>query len=594
MITKKFRDILVSALWPKFGRLEPELTTYYTFSNYHRIWLFCIVLLATVSLVPLCIMTAVDHQLTRGAVKQEHVSRSVRSASNAGQFVSHFLDERLSALKFTVREAGYGKLSKADNLATVLRNLKLGFGGFSDLGLIDHTGKQVVYVGPFNLTGQDYSGQLWFKECQKRGSYVSDMFPGYRNVPHMIIAVKSTAPSGRPYILRATLDAERLATNLSAFVTYENADIFVINHSGIIQTRSKYYGKVLEKVYLPLPEYSPHKTSFETADQKGNPLLISYAFIGTSISDRPFIVMVVKQMTQIMQTWWRVRVNLISFLLLNICAILVIIYLTSTFMVNRVYESDRTKAETMLGLEQTSRLASIGRLAAGVAHEINNPLAVINEEAGYMRDLFAIQKSNEEDHDLREHVDSILESVERCAEITKQLLGFARHFEVDTQAVKLKDVVLDVLSFQKKEAEYRHININVNVAEDIPDITTDRGKLQQVLMNLVNNAFQAMGNGGTLDVSASISAPREVTIVVTDDGCGISDQNLSRIFEPFFTTKGDKGTGLGLSITYGLVRKLKGKLSVQSELGKGTSFTIILPVKIVGKDGEEHEGSSCG
>ena len=581
----------MSALWPKFGRLEPELTTYYTFSNYHRIWLFCIVLLATVSLVPLCIMTAVDHQLTRNAVKLEHVSRSVRSASNAGQFVSHFVDERLSALKFTVREVGYGKLAKSDNLAAVLRNLKLGFGGFSDLGIIDHTGKQVAYVGPFDLTGKDYSGQLWFTECQKRGSYVSDMFPGYRNVPHMIIAVKSTTPRGSPYILRATLDAERLERSLSAFEPDENADVFVINHSGIIQTRSKFYGKVLEKVSLPLPEYSPHTTSFETVDQKENPLLLSYAYIGTSISDRPFIVMVVKQTTQMMETWWRVRANLISFLLLNICAILVIIFLTSTFMVNRVYESDRTKAETMLGLEQTSRLASIGRLAAGVAHEINNPLAVINEEAGYMQDLFSIKEPYQEDHDLREHVDSILESVERCGEITKQLLGFARHFEVDMQAVKVRDVVLDVLSFQKKEAQYRDIKISVDVPEDIPDITTDRGKLQQVLMNLVNNAFQAMGNGGHLDISASINGPEEVTIVVSDDGCGIPDQNLSRIFEPFFTTKGDKGTGLGLSITYGLVRKLKGNLSVQSELGKGTSFTITLPVRIHGES--EHESSSC-
>jgi signal transduction histidine kinase len=212
-----------------------------------------------------------------------------------------------------------------------------------------------------------------------------------------------------------------------------------------------------------------------------------------------------------------------------------------------------------------------------VAHEINNPLAVINEEAGYMRDLFSVKRVYQKE-DLVENIDSILESVERCGEITKQLLGFARHFEVDRQQVKPRELILQVLTFLKKEAEYRNISIHVDVPEATPDITTDLGKLRQVLMNLVNNAFQAMKDGGNVGISVSINDPREVTIVVKDDGCGISDENLSKIFEPFFTTKGDKGTGLGLSITYGLVRKLGGEMLVDSEVGKGTTFTIVLPI----------------
>ena len=256
--------------------------------------------------------------------------------------------------------------------------------------------------------------------------------------------------------------------------------------------------------------------------------------------------------------------------------------------------SDITDVRVMeVQLMRTEKLASIGRLAAGVAHEINNPLAVINEEAGYMQDLFSIKKRDGEEHDMMEHVDSILESVERCGEITKQLLGFARHFEVDGQPIKVKEVILDVISFQKKEAEYRDIKIRVEVPEGIPDITTDRGKFQQIFMNLVNNAFQAMDRGGSLDISASMDKPEEVTIVVSDTGCGMPQENLNKIFEPFFTTKGHKGTGLGLSITYGLVRKLGGKISVQSELGAGTRFTIVLPIKFEGEDKDEDESSSC-
>jgi signal transduction histidine kinase len=584
---QKFRERLLSALWPQFRRLEPELTTYYTFSNYRRIWLFSIFLLATVSLVPLIVMTAVDHELTRRAVKLEHVSRLVRSASNAEQFVTHFMQERVSALKLTVRELKYEQIANPKELVAVLRNLKLAFGGFVDLGVINDTGEQVAYVGPFDLKGIDYSNEFWFSECQRKGSYVSEVFPGHRNVPHIIVAVKGSSPENLSYILRATLDAERLSNSLSAYGPDEEADIFVINRSGIIQTPSKNFGEVLEKVRLPVPDYSSGPRFLETLDKKNNPLIVAYAHPGEKGSDLPFITLVVKPTIQIMKTWWKLRVNLFFFLLLSIFSILIIIFLTSTFMVNKLYVSDRTKAETMLRLEQTSRLASIGRLAAGVAHEINNPLAVINEEAGYMRDLFSAEKPCEKDVDFTEHLDYILESVERCGQITKQLLGFARHFEVAVQPVKLREVLLDVLSFQKKEAEYRNITVEVDVPETIPQITTDRGKLQQILLNLVNNAFQAMDDGGRLILSGEVNDTGELAIHVSDNGCGISDQNLRKIFEPFFTTKGDKGTGLGLSITYGLVRRLRGKIFVLSKVGEGTTFTINLPIQIQGESNHE-------
>ena len=130
-----------------------------------------------------------------------------------------------------------------------------------------------------------------------------------------------------------------------------------------------------------------------------------------------------------------------------------------------------------------------------------------------------------------------------------------------------------------KEAEYRSIGVNVVIDEDTPEILTNRGRLQQILLNVTNNAFAAVDDGGHIDIAVGRKGSDEVLIKVTDDGCGMSEDQLARVFEPFFTTKrGSGGVGLGLSITYSLVTELGGSVSVESELWVGTSFLIRLPV----------------
>ena len=185
------------------------------------------------------------------------------------------------------------------------------------------------------------------------------------------------------------------------------------------------------------------------------------------------------------------------------------------------------------------------------------------------------------DDELLENIDYILEAVERCGTITRQLLGFARKFDVKIQRVNLNEVISDVLVFHNKEAEYRNVSVYVDIPKDIPEIETDRGKLQQVLLNLVNNAFQAVDNGCNLEYCMHpIGAIRSaLPSAIMDAAC--REENLSKIFEPFFTTKErGKGTGLGLTITYGLVKKLNGNISVKSKENEGTTFIITLPIRI--------------
>ncbi len=567
---------LLAKFRPAFWDQRAEEGPYKSLFNYQRTWRLSVGLLAAVALAPLCIMTAIDYNVSKRAISSENKLTMGRLTSNTRRSVAYFLDERRAALDFIVREETFAGLTRQDRLEDALKNLKSGFGGFLDLGLIDASGRQIAYVGPYSLLGRDYSGQDWFKNTLAQGHYISDVFLGFRNVPHMIIAIKKDLPDGSFYVLRTTLDTKPINDLLKSLDLSGIGDAFIINKDGALQTYSRYHGGLLEKVSLPVPEYSARTEVLEMKNKDGEGIFVGYAYIQGS----PLILIVVKNAAELMKPWYDIRLELVWFLAASILVILLVILGVATYMVNKIYVADQTRAMTLHQVEHTNKMASIGRLAAGVAHEINNPLAIINEKAGLLRDLIVYKGQCEEGGRLVGLIDSVLGSVERCGAITKRLLGFARHIEVSIQPVKIQDVIEEVLSFLTKEAEYRSIRVDVDMPAPVPVFESDRGKLQQIFLNLINNAFQAMNDGGRLGIRIVMQGENRVTVSVSDDGCGIPAADLKRIFDPFFSTKTKKGgTGLGLSITYGLVQELGGTLRVESALGKGTTFYVSFPLK---------------
>ena len=361
-------------------------------------------------------------------------------------------------------------------------------------------------------------------------------------------------------------------------------DAFLINKEGTLQTPSRRYGGVLEKYPLPVPTFSEHTQVIENSDHLGHQVIIGYAYI----TGTPFILMVIKQKQFLMKSWYDTGTKILIFLIGSILIIVGVVIGISTYLVNSIYQADQKRVATLHQVEYANKMASIGRLSAGVAHEINNPLAIINEKAGLIKDLFTFRHEYSGDNRLIGLVDSIISSVDRCATITRQLLNFARNIQVSVQKVNLKQIVADVLEFQAKEAGYRSITIAVDIPDEIPEFVSDRGKLQQIFINLVNNAFAAMKDGGQLEISSRMASDgRTLVITVSDNGCGIPQDNLDKIFEPFFTTKsGSGGTGLGLSITYGLVKEIGGTIDIESTVDQGTTFVIALPLEYNTKKGE--------
>lgn len=562
-------------LKPKFWDYHDTSThkSEYRF-NFRRIWCLTVLLITGVSLVPLISITLIDYNVTEQSIESDIMLRTARLVSNTQRSISFFITERRSALDFIVRDNTFDSLTDPDRLADLLDNIKKGFSGFIDLGVITHEGRQKVYAGPYNLEGRNYSKQHWYQQVLDQGIYISDVFLGFRKIPHVVIAIKRILPDGSFYVLRATLDTKQYNNLLHNLEMAGQGDAFLINHAGILQTPSRLYGKVFQQISFPVPEYAPNTKVIEGKNTNGAPLIIGYRYITNS----PFILMVVKQKKEFMEPWLNTRMVLIWFLCISITIILIVTLSITTHLVNRIHLADTKRVMTLHQVEFTNRLASIGRLAAGVAHEINNPLAIINEKAGLIKDLFKIKKEYQNDEKIIGLIDSVLSSVKRAGTITKRLLNFARHMDVSIETINLKKVISDVLGFLGKEAEYRSITVNLHVADDIPLFTNDRGKLQQIFLNLINNAFAAMNDGGHLDILAKKKKDKYVEIKVSDDGCGIPESLRHLVFEPFFSTKQKKGTGLGLTITHRLVHEIGGKIALESVAGKGTTFTITLPL----------------
>lgn len=550
--------------------------------NYRRIWKKAILLVSLVTLLPLVIITAVDYNFTEKSIESENNLRTLRNGSNTRRTISYFLQEHRSALTFISGDNSPEQLKDTAHLQGILANLQESFAGFVDLGVINQEGKQINYVGPYGLEGKDYGNQEWFREMERQNFAISDVFLGYRNVPHFVVETKHNLADGSFLVLRSDIEIAHLQELLHGLELSGRGDAFLINRQGIIQTPTLYHGQVFSKLPYAVPPFSERTEIREEISAHGEKVIFCSAYIPES----PFILIIIKDRNELMKPWRDTRLALIGFLVGSVTIIVLVIFGFTTYMVNSMYLLDQRRLATLHQMEYSNKLASIGRLAAGVAHEVNNPLAIINEKTGLIKDLFVYSvpwQWNEEGKAFSEKItqllDSILASVERCGKITKRLLNFARHMDSTIETIDLGNIINEVLSFLHKEAEYRNITVNVDIAPDIPRFQSDRGKLQQIFLNIINNAFAAMNKGGRLEIVASNLGADGIRAIVTDNGCGIAEEDIGKIFEPFFSTKTKQGgTGLGLSITYGLLLELGGKVNVSSKLGEGTSFTITLPL----------------
>ena len=256
---------------------------------------------------------------------------------------------------------------------------------------------------------------------------------------------------------------------------------------------------------------------------------------------------------------------------------LVIVYgIFTQTLINSRKAALEEKERTQKQLIQSEKLAALGIVAAGIAHEVKNPLAIIIQGVDYLK------SSTGSDTHLIEVINKINKSAFRADSIIKGLLSFTRQMPIQAQQVEIGPVIEETLSFIEHQLKLKHIRLVKQFSPDLPKVTVDINQIKQVFLNILLNAIDATQAGGTLTISAdaagSAPAERQLRIIFADTGCGIATDTLEKVFDPFYTTKDSTGNaGLGLSITKGIIDKHHGTVRIESEVDKGTRVIIGLP-----------------
>jgi two-component system NtrC family sensor kinase len=265
-------------------------------------------------------------------------------------------------------------------------------------------------------------------------------------------------------------------------------------------------------------------------------------------------------------------------LLIVIPVTLAVIWVATLRQVERLYNLDIHRNEVLKEIVYTHKMASVGRLASGLAHEINNPMAVVREKTGLAQDLIAHHKDEVDWERILGLLGDIQDSSKRAGSITHRLLGFGRHFQMEPEDLDLAQLVDDVTGFFRQKSHYRDIKVAVESQPGLPNMQADRNALEQITFNLLDNAFASVPDGGNIKLSMTSHSGDTIRLTIDDDGPGIDPDDMKHIFEPFFSTRGSQHAGLGLSIVYGIVHKLGGEIHAESEVGEGLTVFVILPL----------------
>ncbi|MBW2111849.1 MAG: two-component sensor histidine kinase [Deltaproteobacteria bacterium] len=495
--------------------------------------------------------------------------------------IDSFLKQKLGDIRLLAKTFTYEELRDEPFLQDRLEVMQQIYGPvFVDLGVVNAQGLQVAYAGPFKLGKALYSNANWFKMAMKSEYFKSDVFLGLRGLPHFIIAVKENF-NGVPWILRATVDFVAFNNLVENIRIGETGFAFILNRRGEFQTK-------------PLFDLIPAKVSYgdfftdcmackegvcimEKDDDSGNKVI----YVSALLKHGDWLLVYQQKASDAFSDLRRtLRVTIAIMLLAGIC-IVVTAYVLSKRMVNRVALANQEKEMITEQVVETGKLASIGELASGIAHEINNPVAIMVEEAGWIEDLLEEEEFKEGENlsEFQRALEQIRTQGKRCKEITHKLLSFARKTDSRIQDVHLNDLIEELMALSAQRAKFSNVDIRVDLEAGLPTLHLSQTEMQQVLLNLINNALDAMEKtGGTLNVSSRLEGDY-IVVEVADDGPGIPEANLARIFDPFFTTKPvGKGTGLGLSICYGIIKKMGGDIEVRSALDAGATFRVKIPI----------------
>jgi len=555
------------------------------YKKIRRLILTCMILVPAISFL---VSLTIAYYFFTTSIEKSTIERMKRCVYDHCHMIDSFLQERRGDLEFVADSFAFDTIRQPENLHDIFIRLQRNSVAFMDLGVFNADGVHVAYEGPYRLTGKIYKDAPWFEEVIKQGVYISDVFLGYRKIPHFIIAV-ARRNKGRNWVIRATIDTRLFNDMVEKVRIGKTGETYILNVDGIFQTERRSGGSLLGKDpdQLIYPTYNTGKSikSFIEKDSTGN----KYLYVTTWLKQKNWLMVVRQEKADAFKVFQMAFFLVLVVALIGGAIIVSIAFFLTEKIIRQMQQTDLEKKTLGDQLIRASRLAELGEMAAGFAHEINNPLQVIKSEQTLIETILDDFKKNgqlppsEDLDDLEDSIKQITLQVGRCSKITHAILKFGRKDEFKPIDVNLQTFIPEIIDMVGQKARVNGIDLRQLISSDIRPIFGDPAQLQQVLLNLFNNALHAIEerhgvSGGNLQITIENQDENNVAIKVRDNGCGISSENLGKIFSPFYTTKPvGEGTGLGLSVCYGIIENMGGTMAAESKPGQGTTFSIYLP-----------------
>jgi two-component system NtrC family sensor kinase len=537
--------------------------------------------MAVAFLIPLVTLSVYFHIQFNLTLKNSSELHLISLAESLTNTIDLFLQERVVNIFNLFHGTGFNLNPSQQQMNVYLQNLMETSTAFIDVGFLDNNGKQIGYAGPFPyLHGQDYSNEFWFTSlmAQSENYYVSDIYMGFRNKPHFTIAVKQLVDN-KFYVMRATLDPDKFYLFLRSIGRGKSVDIALTNLKGEYEVVDPGHGAPLEQSH-----FKPNALSGSGVmeiGKNGTTELVAFSWL----REVPWVLSIRQPLNIAYARMYKARRVIIVVTILLVISIFTAILFSTNRLLNRAQANEEARKELQSQLFHAAKLVSVGELAAGIAHEINNPLAIISSQCGVIKDMFDpdvggnAHMDPEASKNIIKELSIIDEAVFRAKDITGKLLKSARKNVPKLIKCNVNQLIDDVVDgLIEKEFKVANIDLVKNYDAGIPEILLDADQIRQVLQNLINNAGDAINGPGKITLTTQVR-DEKVQMIISDTGAGMTHEVMAKIFHPFFTTKEvGKGTGLGLAISLSIVESMGGTIDVQSMPESGTSFIISLPV----------------
>ena len=535
------------------------------FPYYRRLWTRVVVILTASAFLPLAVLGGGLYAYLSHTIKGKTLESLQMEAVSHAQTIDAFLSDRIRDLRLISENNSLQDLTAPGKIEQVLESLRSGLPYFQDLGVIGLQGAHLAYAGPYDLKSRNYLETQWFKETMSNGDYVSDVFTGFRNSPHLIIAVLAQEGDTR-WILRATVMSDLLDNIVTQVTGQRKGDAFLINQNGWYQTTPRTGGNLM----TPSPIFVPDSFKGVRLEETGD-----FVRLTTWLNTVPWLSVVTMDKQDIFTDLQRVRNICLLVALLGGFLMVLAILLTTDNLVSILETKQKDIHILDRHLSRTAYMASSMELSKGLFSDLTDILSNLHVTAALIHEKEAVGS--------RESLsDQILSEAKRGHLLIDRFVRFVESDSPVIMDLDLNRILKRIIDFLNPRLIEKQIRLHTDYDKNLPLVKSEGSALNQVLQNILLNAAHVVEKNGTLEV-ATLTTDQAAVVSIGEDGPGLEPEDMERLFRlDHRTARGD--LGFSLSISRSALERLGGKILVENRPDQGVMIQILIPYSFFEKE----------